>query len=96
MLDDLERWLDDAERLVESLEPGSTPSIAVAPWTPPARLGPLPIELSTRASSVLVRQRSVVERLLVARSGVLHHLGAVRSVEHAHEPGRPIYLDAVG
>lgn len=95
-LDDLERGIDDAERTLTSIEPESAPSTAAARWTPPTGLGPLPVELSTRASSVLARQQAVAERLHTARSAVLQHLGAVRTVERSHEPDRPVYLDALG
>ena len=125
VLDDLERWLDDAERTLSTIGPEpsrgveqlsgvaqrsgvappsgvepagatSSPPAPPLPWAPPTGLGPVPPALSDRASSVLARQGAVVVRLLEARSAVLQHLGAVRSVEQGREPGRPVYLDTVG
>ena len=69
---------------------------ALGTWTPPAGLGPLPVELVDRASAVAGVQRGALARLDAARKAVLAHLGAVRSVESSHEPERPVYLDATG
>jgi len=113
VLDDLMRWLDDAERTLSTIGPepssgveqpsgveppgaASSQPAPLLPWAPPTGLGPVPPALSDRASSVLARQGAVVARLLEARSAVLQHLGAVRSVEQGREPGRPVYLDTVG
>ena len=113
VLDDLERWLDDAERTLSTIGPepssgveqpsgvepagaASSPSTAPRPWAPPTGLGPMPAALSDRASSVLSRQSVLVARLVEARSAVQQQLGAVRRVEASHEPGRPVYLDALG
>ncbi|MBD8704119.1 hypothetical protein [Frigoribacterium sp. CFBP 13712] len=111
VLDDLERWLDDAERTlsgpgpssgveqrsgVEPAGAASSPHAPPLPWAPPTGLGPMPAALSDRASSVLSRQSVLVARLLEARSAVQQQLGAVRRVEASHEPGRPVYLDALG
>jgi len=67
-----------------------------AAWTPPSGLGPLPAELAERAAAVAGAQRTALARLDAARKAVLAHLGAVRSVESAREPERPVYLDATG
>jgi len=113
VLDDLERWLDDAERTLSGPGPGpssgveqpsgvepagaaSSPPAPPLPWAPPTGLGPMPAALSDRASSVLSRQSALVARLVEARSAVQQQLGAVRRVEASHEPGRPVYLDALG
>ena len=69
---------------------------ALGTWTPPAGLGPLPAELADRAAAVAGVQRGALARLDAARKAVLAHLGAVRSVESAREPERPVYLDATG
>ncbi|MDY0945373.1 hypothetical protein SOM11_05170 [Frigoribacterium sp. CFBP9039] len=107
VLDDLERWLDDAERTLSTIGPepsrgvepagaASSPPAPPLPWAPPTGLGPMPAALSDRASSVLSRQSALVARLVEARSAVQQQLGAVRRVEASHEPGRPVYLDALG
>ena len=78
---------------------GAATSAVGAPygvWTPPSGLGPLPAELAERASAVAGVQRGALARLDAARKAVLAHLGAVRSVESAREPERPVYLDATG
>ncbi|MCJ0702523.1 hypothetical protein FRIG_15515 [Frigoribacterium faeni] len=75
---------------------GSEMCIRDRPWAPPTGLGPMPSDLSDRASSVLSRQSALVARLVEARSAVQQQLGAVRRVEASHEPGRPVYLDALG
>jgi hypothetical protein len=111
LLDELESQLDDAERTLTSAgseasvsdasvtaapDDATSPPAAPRPWAPPTGLGPLPAALSDRASSVLARQAVLVARLVEARSAVQQQLGAVRRVEASHEPGRPVYLDALG
>jgi hypothetical protein len=98
-LDELEALVAEADASLPTTADGSTdPAVPAAPrhWTPPTGLGPLPQELSTRASSLVERQRRVLGRLEAARAAVLQHLGAVRTVEASHEPSRPVYLDATG
>ncbi|KQS17310.1 hypothetical protein [Frigoribacterium sp. Leaf186] len=96
-LDELEALVAEAD--VPGLEGDGGPTALIASprrWTPPTGLGPLPHELASRASSLAERQRGVLDRLEAARTAVLQHLGAVRSVEASHEPSRPVYLDATG
>jgi hypothetical protein len=65
-------------------------------WTPPAGLGPLPVELADRAAAVAVAQRDALAQVDDARLVVLRHLEVVRTVEASRQPERPVYLDATG
>ena len=96
--------LDDLEARVTRLERDGRPGVTGRAdadgtdpaWTAPTGLGPVPSVLTTRASSVLARQRAVLRSLVDDRAAVVQQLGAVRRVEASHEPGRPVYLDALG
>jgi len=96
--------LDDLEARVTRLERDGRPGVTGRAdadgtdpaWTAPTGLGPVPSVLTTRASSVLARQRAVLRSLVDDRAEVVQQLGAVRRVEASHEPGRPVYLDALG
>jgi len=88
----LDRLESDTTRL-ESIGPGAAVPES-EPWTPPEGLGPLPGELVARARELLVRQRSVVERLAAVLSGNRQQARVADTVHAATGAvGRPAYLD---
>ncbi len=67
---------------------------AVAGWSEPAGLGPLPRDLVGRASRLLAAQRDRMTVLEADRRSTLEHLGALRAVDATREPRGSVYLDA--
>ncbi|GAA2976599.1 hypothetical protein [Actinokineospora diospyrosa] len=64
------------------------------PWTPPAGLGPLPLDMRPRADAVLRRQLEVATKLAAAMSGAaMHSLVVGKMVEDRRDPARPSYVD---
>lgn len=68
----------------------------VAPWTPPAGLGPLPAELAPRAEALVTALNEAASRTAAARDEVARQLAGVRSVPLAADAGDPVYLDTSG
>jgi hypothetical protein len=68
----------------------------VAPWSPPAGLGPLPADLADRAARLLSAQLDARSRLQEERGSVARHLSAVRSVDPARPARDSVYLDVLG
>ena len=89
---------DAWEALLTSLEhdaAGQTAgSTAVAGWSEPTGLGPMPRELVGRASRLLAAQRDRMATLEADRRATLEHLGALRAVDATREPRGAVYLDA--
>ena len=89
VLDDLERHVEHAERLV-----GSPDAEAVPDWEPPAHLGPLPHHLLGRAQLLLDRQREVIGRIPPLLGATRQQLQVGRRIGHATtRPTAPVYLD---
>ena len=90
----LERWtalLDELERDVRNA--GARDG---APWHPPAGLGPLPVELISRARELAAAQEQAMTKLHEEQNSTRRHLGALRALpQHRDETG-PLYLDASG
>jgi hypothetical protein len=86
------------EALLTSLEhdaAGQTADpTAVAGWSEPAGLGPVPRDLVGRASRLLAAQRDRMAVLEADRRSTLEHLGALRAVDATREPRGSVYLDA--
>ncbi|MBF4615033.1 hypothetical protein [Curtobacterium sp. VKM Ac-1376] len=86
------------EALLTSLEQdaaGQTADpTAVAGWSEPVGLGPVPRELVGRASRLLAAQRDRMAVLEADRRSTLEHLGALRAVDATREPRGSVYLDA--
>ena len=90
--DEWMRVLDDLESFLNSvLEEG----FDATPWTPPARLGPLPPALVGRAHKVLAGQRELVRELEAAQKETGRHLAAVRAVSAAHTVETSVYVDVI-
>jgi hypothetical protein len=85
----LERELDELAVVVA----GTWPTPSLAPFTPPADLGPLPDAVRRRAEAALTRLRSLEDAAGLALERVQRELGAVESLG-AVGPARPRGFDA--
>ena len=89
-LDELELTLAATEKVLLG-EQGELPD-----WTPPAHLGPLPVELTTRAHRLLVRQRALISQTLSATVGVRQKvalLDKLTGISNARTSDVPAYVD---
>lgn len=62
------------------------------PWTPPADLGPLPLEFADRVRALLDRQIELARRLAEAADLNRRHQRAVQAMRH-DGPSSPVYVD---
>jgi hypothetical protein len=91
-LDRLEYDLAAAERLLAEVRLGrDVPS--ADPWSPPAGLGPLPLDLAPRADAILARQVTVAAAIAVGISHNRRQATAASRVENGRDAARPAYLD---
>lgn len=89
-LEALELDVATAERMLAS---GHLATVAPHdPWTPPAGLGPLPLALVERATTLLDRQLEVARRLAEAADLSRRHMRAAQALRSA-APSVPVYLD---
>lgn len=88
MLEDLEHHLEASQ----APEAGT----GVVPWTAPAGLGPLPVDLAPRAQALITALNAAVARTTAARDEIARQLAAVRSVPLAEDGGKSVYLDVAG
>jgi len=63
------------------------------PWTPPAGLGPLPLELRPRADAILGRQIAATQAISVALATNRRQAELLARVESGATPPRPAYVD---
>ncbi|GAA2516240.1 hypothetical protein [Pilimelia columellifera] len=63
-------------------------------WTPPANLGPLPLDLRPRADEILTRQLAAAQALSMAMTANRRQSAFAAKVENG-DPGKnpPAYLD---
>jgi hypothetical protein len=93
-LDDLEKDVTAVEAVVRGdVHPGAEPP-EIAPWLPPAGLGPLPPELKARAEEVLARQQAATHDVALALGTNRRHAAFAAKVE-AGDQGqpRPTFID---
>lgn len=83
--------LEDLEENLVEGEAGRVPG-----WQPPAHLGPLPVELESRARRLLANQQELIVALEQTRRDTARHLLAVRSVPASRSDSSSIYLDVSG
>jgi hypothetical protein len=102
VLDDLERSLAMAahpagrEFAGNTEDPEDASTTPLEPWSPPAGLGPLPVDLADRAERLLRAQLDAGSLLQEARGRVARHLVVVRSVDPARPARDSVYLDVLG
>ncbi|MDN4613424.1 hypothetical protein P5G50_03060 [Leifsonia sp. F6_8S_P_1B] len=93
----LAAWTDALERLEQVLrEALAGGAFEPGVWTPPAGLGPLPVELRERATRLLDAQQHTLRHLADMRRSTARHLSAVRSVPRDASGPAPVYVDLVG
>ncbi|MFL6156633.1 MAG: hypothetical protein ACJ72D_11095 [Marmoricola sp.] len=89
-LERLELEVLSVERLVRGLD-----SAPVEPWSPPAALGAMPVDLAARAQDLLARQRSASKALVAALQQAqkqVAYAGHVIDITGRANP-EPIYFD---
>jgi hypothetical protein len=62
-------------------------------WRPPDGLGPLPLELRTRADEVLLRQQAVAERLQRLMAGTARQAAVIGRIDDGQPAPRPSFVD---
>jgi hypothetical protein len=65
----------------------------VDPWSPPAGLGPLPLDLRPRADAILNRQLAAAQALALAMVANRRQAEMAARIEAGDDPRRPAYLD---
>jgi len=87
VLDDFEACLVEQERLLDK-----DPHAALVAFTPPAGLGPMPLEVSDRAGRLLLRAGQLGDRVAGQLAGAGRQLALAHRM--AGDPDeRPAYLD---
>lgn len=92
-LDELELDVDRAEELLH--DEHAAKDLPPAPWTPPADLGPLPLELRPRADAILERQIAVAKQIATSLTMNRRQAAAIARIETGNpdDTPRPAYLD---
>lgn len=90
-LDELELSLDETERLLDGGDPdrGTT----VAPWAPPALVGPMPVDLRTRALALHHRQQQLLQATAQAANGLRRQAALTSRMSTGSAEPSPVYLD---
>ncbi|MFL6062409.1 MAG: hypothetical protein ACJ72E_14340 [Marmoricola sp.] len=89
-LERLELEVLSIERLVRGLE-----TSPIEPWSPPAALGSLPVDLAARAQELLARQRAASQQLtdaLEAARKQVAYAGRVIDIT-GRSSAEPVYFD---
>lgn len=89
-------WLAVLIRLEADLVAAGAGEETPGEWTGPGDLGPLPRDLTGRASRLLEAQRDGIRDLESVQRTVGQHLAAVRAVPSAQHADRAAYLDVLG
>lgn len=66
---------------------------AAQPWSPPAGLGPLPLDLRSRADAILSRQLAAAEAIAQRLASNRQQSAVVSRMETGETIKRPVYLD---
>ncbi len=91
-LDELELDVVSVESLLADEHRGRDLPVT-NPWSPPAGLGPLPLDLRPRADGILTRQLAAAQALAQALVHNRRHAAVAATVETGVPVGRPAYLD---
>lgn len=87
-LDRLEQEILLAERLLQANEPATAEA-----WTPPRMLGPIPMDLVSRAQSIQQRQIALQKELTLALLTNRKHQSLAERAQYAPASSPPAYLD---
>ena len=63
------------------------------PWSPPAGLGPLPLDLRPRADAILQRQLAAAADVARTLATTRRQAAAAARIDTGRDPARPAYLD---
>ena len=63
------------------------------PWSPPAGLGPLPLDLRPRADAILTRQLAAAAVIAAGLGATRRQAVVAARLETGRDGGRPAYLD---
>lgn len=89
-LERLELEVISVERLIRGLD-----AAPIEPWSPPAALGSLPVDLAARAQELLARQRLASKALIAALEQAQKQVAyAGRVIDITGRMPEPIYFDA--
>ena len=89
-LEHLELEVISVERLIRGLD-----TAPIEPWSPPASLGSMPVDLAARAQELLARQRVAAQALAAALENAQKQVAfASRVIDiTGRAPAEPIYFD---
>ncbi|MHC6219500.1 hypothetical protein [Arthrobacter sp. MMS24-S77] len=93
--DPVQEWSEVLDRLEADIALAVSGGEPVA-WDPPAKAGPLPVELADRARQVLDAQQESMAMLGKVRNDALAHLDALSTVPESRSSVRPLFLDVQG
>jgi hypothetical protein len=92
VLDELELDVTRTEALLADVQRERDLPIS-DPWTPPAGLGPLPLDLRPRADSLLARQFAAVAAVACALATTRRQAAVAGLLEAGQDVLRPSYVD---
>jgi hypothetical protein len=91
-LDTLEMDVIAAERLLAD-DHRSRDLPPADPWSPPAGLGPLPLDLRPRADAILARQLATAAAMVAGIGATRRQAALAGRLESGRDDDRPAYLD---
>jgi hypothetical protein len=92
VLDELELDVDAADALLADTQRERDLPIS-DPWSPPAGLGPLPLDLRPRADAVLARQLAAAAAVACALGTTRRQAAVALRLDNGHDAPRPSYVD---
>lgn len=92
-LDDLERRVGEAERLVRREDAPAEQDASVQAWSAPELPGPLPQELLPRAQQLLARQQRAMAAAAAAMRSTRDEARLVRRMTDTGHQNRSAYVD---
>jgi hypothetical protein len=92
VLDELELDVTAADALLADTQRERDLPIS-DPWSPPAGLGPLPLDLRPRADAILARQLAVAAAVACALGTTRRQATVALRLETGHDAPRPSYVD---
>ncbi|MDQ1582085.1 MAG: hypothetical protein QOF36_139 [Microbacteriaceae bacterium] len=93
---DVEAWREVLNELWRRSRDALDSGPALAEWTPPAGLGPIPVELIPRAASLVESQRIAIANVRARKDDVSARLRIMKQVPQLFHEDIPVYVDRVG
>ncbi|GAA3161790.1 hypothetical protein GCM10010466_60940 [Planomonospora alba] len=93
-LDALEMDVATAEEMLSGDHRNQETPAVTGAWTPPADLGPLPLDLRPRADAILARQLAVAKEMVLIMVGNRRQAAMIARVETGSDgAARPVYIN---